>query len=497
MPTMLPRRKLIVVSNRGPVSFVRDADGKRVARRGGGGLVTALRSLVSHHDVTWVASAMTPDDRVVAAEAGGEAIVETARDGSPYRLRLIAHDAQAYDWYYNVVANPVLWFAQHYLWALARAPDVDHGLHYAWNEGYTAVNRGFAEAVLEELAREPEAAVFFHDYHLYVAPAIVRESAADATLAHFVHIPWPQPDYWRVLPEPIRRAVHAGLLANDVVSLHTGRWCRNFLSGCDEIAGADVDFEASEVRHNSRLTSVRARPISVDPLEFDELSRSEAVLREEAAIEAARPEFLILRVDRTDPSKNVVRGFRAFELYLEAHPDMLGKVRMLALLDPSRQDIPEYAEYIGAIQREARRVNDRFQGAGRAPIDLQIADNFPQAVAAYKQYDALLVNAIFDGMNLVAKEAPLVNERDGVLILSENAGAHEELGQWALTVNPFDVAGQAEAIHRALTMTPTERGERIAAIRAQVRSHDIALWIERQLEDLVEARESTGTTLSA
>jgi len=494
---MPPRRKLIVVSNRGPVSFVRDADGQRVARRGGGGLVTALRSLVSHHDVTWVASAMTAEDRAVSLEAGGGAVVETARDGSHYRLRLVAHDPQAYDWYYNVVANPVLWFAQHYLWALARAPDVDHGLHHAWNEGYAVVNRSFADAVLEELAHEPEAAVFFHDYHLYLAPALVRESAPGATLAHFVHIPWPQPDYWRVLPAPIRRALHDGLLANDVVSFHTGRWRRNFLRGCDEIAGADVDFDASEVRHGGRLTLVRARPISVDPLEFDELSRSEAVLREEAAIEAERPEFLVLRVDRTDPSKNVVRGFRAFELYLEAHPEMLGRVRMLALLDPSRQDIPEYAEYIGAIQREARRVNDRFQGPGPAPVDLQIADNFLQAVAAYKQYDALLVNAIFDGMNLVAKEAPLVNERDGVLILSENAGAHEELGEWALTVNPFDVAGQAEAIHRALTMAPTERRARIDAIRAQVRGHDIALWIAGQLEDLAEARERTGTTLPA
>ena len=158
------------------------------------------------------------------------------------------------------------------------------------------------------------------------------------------------------------------------------------------------------------------------------MAESEAVLEQEAAIEAERPEYLILRVDRTDPSKNVVRGFRAYELYLEAHPEMHGRVQMLALLDPSRQDIPEYAEYLGAIQRAARVVNDRFQREGWVPLDLQIQDNFPQAVAAYKQFDVLLVNAIFDGMNLVAKEAPLVNTRDGVLVLSENAGAHDELG---------------------------------------------------------------------
>src|SRR5437667_5787937 len=142
---------------------------------------------------------------------------------------------------------------------------------------------------------------------------------------------------------------------------------------------------------------------------------------------------------------------------------------MLALLDPSRPEIPEYAEYVGAIQRAVREVNDRWYMTGMwTPVDMRISDNFPQAVAAYKHYDVLLVNAIFDGMNLVAKEAPLLNQRDGVLILSENAGAHEELEPWVLTVNPFDIAGQADAIDRALTMAAEERRERIEAIRAHV-----------------------------
>src|SRR6185295_17068469 len=197
-------------------------------------------------------------------------------------------------------------------------------------------------------------------------------------------------------------------------------------------------------------------------------------LRAEQEILAGRPEKLIVRVDRTDPSKNIVRGFRAFELYLDAHPEMHRRVGMLALLDPSRQDIPEYAEYLGAIQREARRVNDRFQQSGWRPIDLEIADDFAKSVAAYKQFDVLLVNAIFDGMNLVAKEAPLINERDGVVVLSENAGAHAELGEWALTVNPFDVEGQGEAIENALELDPNERRARLDAIRRHVREHDVS-----------------------
>src|SRR5439155_15929430 len=185
-----------------------------------------------------------------------------------------------------------------------------------------------------------------------------------------------------------------------------------------------------------------------------------------------------------DPSKNIVRGFRAFEIYLETHPESHLRVGMVALLDPSRQDIPEYSEYLGAIQREARRVNDRFQQNGWSPIDLRIEDNFPAAIAAYKQFDVLFVNAIFDGLNLVSKEAPLVNERDGVVVLSENTGSYEELGTWAVRVNPFDVAGQAEALHRALTMPAAERRERLDAIRAHVREHDVAAWIEAQLGDL-------------
>ena len=450
------------------MSYGRAADGTRTARRGGGGLVTALRSLVQYHDVTWIASAITEEDRAVA----GETLEETARDGSPYRLHLVAHDRQAYDWYYNVVANPMLWFVQHSLWELPYAPKIDAAFHRAWAEGYVAVNASFAAAVDAELERTPDAAVFFHDYHLYLAPRMVRERKPDVALMHFVHIPWPQPDYWSVLPKDARCAIHEGLIANDLIGFHTERWRRNFIYSVRELLGEDVTAK-----------TVTA-PISVDSGEFVALAQSDAVLRAEQEILADRPEKLVVRVDRTDPSKNIVRGFRAFELYLAAHPEMHRRVGMLALLDPSRQDIPEYAEYLGAIQREARRVNDRFQQSGWRPIDLEIADDFAKSVAAYKQFDVLLVNAIFDGMNLVAKEAPLINERDGVVVLSENAGAHAELGEWALTVNPFDVEGQAEAIGHALAMDAGGRRARLEAIRTHVREHDLNRWTDTLLAAL-------------
>ena len=478
------RRKLIVVSNRGPASYGRDEGGERVTRRGSGGLVTALRSLVSHEDVTWIASAIGEEDRAVAADAGGEPFEEQTADGSPYRLRLVAHDPDAYDRFYNVIANPTIWFLQHYLWGLGDAPDVDELLVEAWHSGYSQVNRGFAEAVVAELDRLPGATVFFHDYHLYLAPRFVRDARPDARLGHFVHIPWAQPDYWRTLPEAMRRAIHDGLLANDVVGFHSRRWRRNFLACAEEIVGASVAQDQESAQYLGRPVLVTSHPISVDPADFARLAQDEAVIAADRELAARRPERLVLRVDRTDPSKNIVRGFRAFGLYLEQHPEAHGRVGMLALLDPSRQDIAEYVEYLDALKAAAAAVNDRFGRDGWLPVDLRIRDDYVETLAAYKQYDVLLVNAVFDGLNLVAKEAPLLNERDGVLVLSENTGVHEELAEWALTVNPFDLVGQARALHKALELSPEQRRAWIEGIRGHVRRNDIAAWIDDQLADL-------------
>jgi trehalose 6-phosphate synthase len=454
---MLQRRSLIVVSNRGPVTYARDEAGARVERRGAGGLVTALRGLVAHHDVTWIASATTDEDRVVAAEGPDDGVV------------LVAHDPAAYAGYYHTVANPLLWFVQHSLWGLGTRPELGQATHRAWDDGYVRVNRGFADAVVAQLDNRPDAVVFFHDYHLYLAPAFVREARPDATLAHFVHIPWPTD--WSTLPEEWRRAVHTGLLANDVVGFHTERWGRNFLRSCDDVLGPGP---RPRVAHHA---------ISVDPAEFEALAASETVLEREAGLVAARSEKLIVRVDRTDPSKNIVRGFHAFELLLERHSEWRGRVTLLALLDPSREQVPEYVAYREEIERAVRSVNERFARPGWQPVDLRIEDDFPQSVAAYKQYDVLLVNAVYDGMNLVAKEGPLVNTRAGVLVLSENAGAYDELGAWALGVNPFDILGQAEALHAGLSMDRAERRGRAEALRTHVRKNDVAGWLRGLLDD--------------
>ena len=471
------RRQLIVVSNRAPVTYGRDARG-RTARRGGGGLVTALGPLVSRHEITWIANAMSEEDQAVAAEAGG-AFEEAGRDGSPYRLRLVTHDRADFDRFYNQFANPALWFLQHELWDLVG----DSSLDDAW-ESYRRVNERIAEAVLEELAADPDRPVWFHDYHLYVAPQLVRDERPGARLAHFVHIPWPGPEGWAVLPQPICRAIHEGLLANDVVGFHTRRWRDNFLASAEAVLGADVDVETGSVEHAGRSALATAHPISVDTAEFDELAGRHDVLAEAGELEQRRSERMIVRVDRTDPSKNIVRGFQAFGEYLAAHSEAHGRVGMLALLDPSRQEIPQYAAYLDEIGAAAREVNERFARDGWEPVLLEVGDDFPRSVAAYTQYDVLLVNAVFDGLNLVAKEAPLVNNRGGVVVLSRNAGVYEELAPWVVAVDPFDVAGQAAALHEALSLPDDERRSRAQSIRAHVREHDLTEWLDLQLADL-------------
>ena len=454
----MPRR-LILVSNRGPVAYDRDESGRRVARQGGGGLVAALRGAMGREGVLWIASAIGEEDRAAAAGATADGV------------RLLVHDRRAYDLFYNVVANPVLWFVQHELWNPARPPAALARLEEGWQGGYAAVNEAFADAVCEELERDPSAIVFFQDYHLYLAPRLVRERFPEAVLAHFVHIPWVGPDRWRVLPESIVAAVHEGLLANDLVAFQTRRWLQQFTMAAAQILGVEREAVARRCV---------AHPVSVDTAAYARRARDPDVLERRRLLAAGRPERLVLRVERADPAKDTVGGLRAFARYLERHPEAHGRVGLLAVLEPCRLQIPEYAAYLEEIRETAGAIGRRFPGS----VDVRTDGDFPTALAAYSGYDVLFVTPVRDGLNLVAKEGPLLNERDGVLVLSEAAGAADELGDSAVTVPPLDVGAQAEAIDRALTMPPTERRRRLERARRQVRTHDLAHWADSLLADL-------------
>ena len=477
---------LIIVSNRGPAQFERGDDGRRTVRRGGGGLVTALSGLVSHREALWIASAMTDEDVAVSEERGGP--VELSIDGIDYRVLLVGSDAEAYERFYNVIANPILWFIQHYLWDLSNAPDIRQEELDAWDHGYQVVNDDIAQAVLRQIEGVSQPLVMLHDYHLYTAPGIIRAARSDVFLHHFVHIPWSQPDSWRVLPGRIREAIFRGMLANDIIGFHTHAYCINFLRCCDELLEAEVDYTSGEVRYGGHTTFARAYPLSIDAERLERAAASPEVAAAEREVLERRRKHLIIRVDRADLSKNVLRGFTAFDTFLTQHPEFREEVTFIAHLQPSRQDVPEYAEYLERIEALVAVVNHRHGTTDWMPIDLKIYENFNDAVARYKHFDLLMVNAIFDGMNLVAKEAPAVNTRDGVLMLSENTGSHEELADCVLSVNPFDIQEQADAIHRALTMDPEERRLRAQRLKEIIYSRNPGDWVDEQLRDIEQAR---------
>ncbi len=472
---------LVLVSNRGPVTF--DVDGSFT--RGGGGLVTALTGLATHRDAVWIASAMTEGDVAKAQATDGQAFAVRTDAGGEFQVRLVTSDPEAYDRFYNVVANPLLWFIQHYLWDLSNAPDIRENEVEAYERGYQVVNADLAEAVIEQIAGEQDPVVMVHDYHLYTLPAVVREARPDVFLHHFIHIPWTQPDAWRVLPKRIRDEIYAGVLANDIVGFHTRSYRWNFLQGCrDLLDDVEVDFERGIVRHDGRETWVRAYPLPIDYEATQKIARSERTLEFEAELKRRRREHIILRVDRADLSKNVLRGFTAFDQFLDEHPEFAEKVTFIAQLMPSRMDVPEYREYLDRIEALVALVNHRHGTPDWMPIQLKLRDDLEEAVAAYKNYDVMIVNAMFDGMNLVAKEGPLVNERHGVSILSENTGAHEELGEFALSVNPFDIKETADCIFTALTMSAEERERRATGLKDVVTARDPGDWIDEQLEDI-------------
>jgi trehalose 6-phosphate synthase len=477
---------LIIVSNRGPAQFELDENGQRTVRRGGGGLVTALSGLVKHRDALWIASAMTDEDVVVSEERGGA--VELSLDGIEYRVCLVGSDPQAYDRFYNVIANPILWFIQHYLWDLSNAPDIRQEELDAWDYGYQAVNRDIAEAVVTQIEGQEQPLVMLHDYHLYTAPRMIRETRPDVFLHHFVHIPWSQPDSWRVLPTRIRNAVFDGLLANDIIGFHTVAYCINFLRCCDELLEAEVDYANGEVRHAGGRTLARAYPLGIDAERLSRAAESPEVAEAEREVLERRRKHLIIRVDRADLSKNVLRGFTAFDTFLTQHPEFREEVTFIAHLQPSRQDVPEYAEYLERIEALVAVVNHRHGTTDWMPIDLKIYENFPEAVARYKHFDLLMVNSIFDGMNLVAKEAPAVNTRNGVLMLSENTGSHQELWDYVISVNPFDIQQQADAIYRALTMPAERRREWSEGLKEIIFSRNPGDWVDDQLQDIKAAQ---------
>jgi trehalose 6-phosphate synthase len=401
-------------------------------------------------------------------------------------VRFVVPDARAYDLHYNLFSNPILWFLHHSMLADLHRPNLWNQMERAWENGYVPVNRDFADAVIAQLRRPGSAGVaLLQDYHLYLAGRYIRDAAPDAVLQHFVHVPWPEVDGWADMPQHITEAVCDGLLANDVVRFQTDTSAGNFLLTCyNYLRGAFIDFDKMVVSYRGRRARVRSGGISVDPARLQRMVESPEAQEYVRRLEPLAGERTIVRVDRLDPSKNVLGGFRAFELLLARHAELLGRVKLLAFLVPSRTGIAEYRRYADRVFRLIDRINARFGSGSWRPIEVFYENNMHQALAGMSLYDVLMVNPLADGMNLVAKEGPVVNRRDGVLVLSNRAGAFQELAEGALSVMPRDVEGTAWALWRALEMPLAERRVRAEILRAAVARRDLLTWMSEQLDEL-------------
>jgi trehalose 6-phosphate synthase len=482
---------LVVASNRGPVQFEVDDDGNLTSGRGAGGMVAALGPALAGQGGTWVAAAISEGDRVAARRVARSRRLRTVElaQGS-VRLRSLSFDPREYHNYYNRVSNRTVWFLHHYLFDVPRHPRFDHSFRVAWQH-YVGVNRAFAAACDDEADRGAE--VFLQDYHLALAPAVLRERRPDLRIAHFTHCPWSDPGYFLMLPGRVAGALLEGMLGADLLGFLVPRWARNFLHCCLD-AGYRVDFDRHTVRAaDGRRVQVRAYPLGVDGEALRErAAQADARAQDRVVADLARGRSLIVRVDRMELSKNILRGLEGYGTYLERNPRMRGRVVHHALTYPSRRDLPEYQAYTAEVKHMADSINERFRTRTWEPVVLELRDNYARALAAMAAADVLVVNPIWDGMNLVAKEGPAVSRRDLVLILSRNAGAADDLGEGALLVNPFDTAELAETIATALEMAPAERAKRAALLRDGATALPPQKWFLLQREQLARGAQTPG-----
>jgi trehalose 6-phosphate synthase len=378
------------------------------------------------------------------------------------------------------------------MWDLPRYPVINKKTWDAWHQGYHAVNRLFAEAIVKISQHSDERPlVMAQDYHLYLVGHYVREMLPRKkrpTLMHFTHIPWPGPEYWRILPPAMRQGILDGMCQMDVLGFQTKDDSLNFIRTIQTyLPRASARYKRQRIWYRNHATYVRDFPISIDVDGLRQLANSETVHEyHEEITQATKSCQLIVRVDRIDPSKNILRGFQAFEEMLEHHPEHLGKVQFLAILVPSRLDVTEYQDVLDELMAAVGRVNANFGDRDWEPIRLMINENYPRAVAALQCYDVLLVNSIADGMNLVAKEGPVINQRDGILILSERTGARQQLGPGALVIAPCDVYATAEAMHQALTMPEEQKHENAKLLCWMIEREDITMWLLDQLQAILE-----------
>jgi trehalose 6-phosphate synthase len=479
-----PGRLLIVASNRGPVSYSHAADGSLSAKRGGGGMVSGLTSglgaVAADGGALWLCAALSEADR----EAARWAERAPAEPGE-VPVRMLDIPAGVFDAAYNGVANSVLWFVHHLLFDTPVQPRFDARFRADWG-AYIAYNEAFATALAQECA--PGTRVLIQDYHLSLAPRLLRDRYPAARIAHFEHTPWAPPEYYQLLPDDVAVAILDGMLGADHAGFLAERWADAFLDCCETVLGAEVTRArpgAGSVRYRNRVTEVAVHPLGVDAEELRARGQEEDVRGNAIALrEIARGRQLIVRVDRTELSKNIVRGLDAYRELLATRPEWRGRVTHLAFAYPSRSGLAEYQAYTARVHELAAQISAEFGTPDWEPLILEVKDDYPRSLAACGVADVLLVNPIRDGMNLVAEEGPILSERGCALVLSREAGAAALVGEAALLVNPYDVSATANALHAGLVMPAAERQRRSATIAGAAAARAPRRWLAEQVEAL-------------
>ncbi|MGH3273042.1 MAG: alpha,alpha-trehalose-phosphate synthase (UDP-forming) [Streptosporangiaceae bacterium] len=478
--------QVLVASNRGPISFHRTQDGQLSSRRGGGGMVSGLLTVAGQANLLWVCAALSDADRAAARAAPGGLLDLAPGGGSTVRMLDIPPGTFARA--YNGVANSTLWFIHHMLYSLPGEPRFGPEFEQDW-ESFREYNRAFATALAQACAepgRQPRAArAVVQDYHLTLVPRLLSRMRPDIKIAHFSHTPWAPPDYYRVLPDGVAREVLEGILGADHAGFLCQRWAEAFADCCAAVLGAKVDRERGQIRYDGHVTSIGVHPLGVDAAALrDRAAEPDVTARVAELTELAGDRKLIVRIDRTELSKNILRGLAAYRELLISYPQWRGRVIHLAFAYPSRTDLAQYREYAAAVQRLADEIESEFTTDDWTPLVLNPDDDYARSLAGYRVADVLLVNPVRDGMNLVAKEGPIVSGAGCALVLSREAGAAAELGEAALLVNPFDISQTAAALHEALSMSPAERASRSARLAAAGAAVPPDRWFADQLAAL-------------
>jgi trehalose 6-phosphate synthase len=494
-PQLMHAQRLIIASNRGPVEYQLSQDKTLKPRRGAGGMVTALIDVGNRMEVTWVAMAMTEGDRLALREAQqqGKPLSSPLR-GQKMQLRYVAISKAAYRKHYEKISNQLLWFLQHYLYDPKQDLNTARHIQEDWAQGYEVANRAIADAVIAEIEREKTTpVVMLQDYHLYLAAAMIRQAHPSIVIQQFIHIPWPDVRCWHFLPSNIAHAIYSGLVGNDIVGFQTERDAHNFLEGARTmLEGAEVDFEEGAIWWQGRRSLARAYPISISVTEERRIVNSAAGKHAAEKIKPLLREYTIMRVDRLEPTKNIIRGFQAYDQLLQEHPEFHKKITFLAFLVPSRQTLPVYRRYSADVLASIDEINRKYGSDDWTPIHAFCDNDRTRALAAMQYYDVLLVNPIIDGMNLVAKEGPVVNQRNGVLVLSRTAGAFQQLAKGSIPTSPTDVAETTRALYKALTLSPEERKLKATLACQAVERHDLNMWLSRQIQDINDLLDRAG-----